>query len=561
MGLLSVDKVSFAYPESSEKRLDDVTFELAAGSFNVLFGKSGSGKTTLLRQLKPALSPFGEMTGLIKFDHRPLTELTLREQSEEIGFVMQNPDNQIVTDKVWHELAFGLESLGLDQATIRLRVAEMASYFGIQSWFLKNINELSGGQKQLLNLASIMALHPKLLILDEPTSQLDPIAATNFLETVAKINREIGTTVLISEHRLQEVLPMADQVFMMEKGRIMISGEPRTVGKALKETKNDLFIAMPAPMKIYGSCDAGSDYPLTVGEGRSWLEGRANKSAESFPEEKITETATMIEVKNLWFRYDRDAPDVIKDLSLSVPAGCFYSIVGGNGTGKSTALSLISRIRQPYRGKIKLKGKPLNKFSDNKLYHQFLGVLPQNPQSLFVKKTVLEDLYEIIDGKQAKRTAAYPLNMSKESAIAGIVELVHLEELLMKHPYDLSGGEQQRLALAKVLLLRPKILLLDEPTKGLDDFFKEELGEILLKLKEQGVTILMVSHDVEFVAKFSDLCGLFFDGSIVTTKPAREFFAGNSFYTTAANRMARGYFPNAVTVEEVIECLKKNQTS
>ncbi|MDT2759343.1 ABC transporter ATP-binding protein [Enterococcus xiangfangensis] len=561
MSLLSLEKVSFSYPESSEKKLDDINLELASGSFNVLFGKSGSGKTTLLRQLKPALSPFGKKSGLIRFDGRPLDELNLREQTEKIGFVMQNPDNQIVTDKVWHELAFGLESLGLDQATIRLRVAEMASYFGIQSWFLKDVQELSGGQKQLLNLASIMALHPRLLILDEPTSQLDPIAAGNFLETVAKINREIGTTILISEHRLQEVLPMADQVFLMEKSKIIVNGKPRDVGRMLKETKNDLFIAMPAPMKIYGSCDQGTDYPLTVGEGRSWLEKQTINTEEKTVEVNIPKTPPMIEVKDLWFRYQRTAPDVIKDLSFKVPAGSFYSIVGGNGTGKSTALSLISRIRQPHRGKIKLNGRPLNKFSEDELYHQFLGVLPQNPQSLFVKKTVLDDLFEITDGKQEKKSAAYPLKMSKEAAVAGIVELVHLEQLLDKHPYDLSGGEQQRLALAKVLLLRPKILLLDEPTKGLDDFFKQELGEILLKLKLQGVTILMVSHDVEFVAEFSDVCGLFFDGSLVTTKPAKDFFAGNSFYTTAANRMARGYFPNAVTVKEVIECLNQTQIS
>ncbi|MBM7711520.1 ABC transporter ATP-binding protein [Enterococcus xiangfangensis] len=561
MSLLSLEKVSFSYPESSEKKLDDINLELASGSFNVLFGKSGSGKTTLLRQLKPALSPFGKKSGLIRFDGRPLDELNLREQTEKIGFVMQNPDNQIVTDKVWHELAFGLESLGLDQATIRLRVAEMASYFGIQSWFLKDVQELSGGQKQLLNLASIMALHPRLLILDEPTSQLDPIAAGNFLETVAKINREIGTTILISEHRLQEVLPMADQVFLMEKSKIIVNGKPRDVGRMLKETKNDLFIAMPAPMKIYGSCDQGTDYPLTVGEGRSWLEKQTINTEEKTVEVNIPKTPPMIEVKDLWFRYQRTAPDVIKDLSFKVPTGSFYSIVGGNGTGKSTALSLISRIRQPYRGKIKLNGRPLNKFSEDELYHQFLGVLPQNPQSLFVKKTVLDDLFEITDGKQEKKSAAYPLKMSKEAAVAGIVELVHLEQLLDKHPYDLSGGEQQRLALAKVLLLRPKILLLDEPTKGLDDFFKQELGEILLKLKLQGVTILMVSHDVEFVAEFSDVCGLFFDGSLVTTKPAKDFFAGNSFYTTAANRMARGYFPNAVTVKEVIECLNQTQIS
>lgn len=580
MNCIEVKNFSFQYPKESHAALYQVSMEVEEGSFVVLCGKSGCGKSTLLRQFKSVLASHGEKKGEILYGGQNLEDVDLRTQSAEIGYVLQNPDNQIVTDKVWHELAFGLESLGYDTPTIRLRVAEMASYFGIHSWFLKNVSELSGGQKQLLNLASVMAMHPKLLILDEPTSQLDPIAASDFLETVRKINRDIGTTVILTEHRLEDVIPWADKVYVMDKGRMIADGTPNEIGEQLRTMGHDMFLSMPAPMQIYAGTNSSLRCPLTVSQGRRWLseeletkgikikkegnqEETAKKKSSIFeklaalkkePEKEIPE----IRIKDVWFRYERDLPDVVKGLSLDIKKGEIFAVVGGNGTGKSTAMSLIARIRFPYRGKIYLEGKEIGKYSDDELYHGFLGVMPQNPQSLFVKKTVREDLYEVIDGKRERKSEAYPIEMKKKDAVEGIVSLTRLEGLLERHPYDLSGGEQQRLALAKVLLLRPKILLMDEPTKGIDNHYKKELGEILRKLSEHGVTILMISHDVEFCAQYADRTGLFFQGNVVTSEESKKFFAGNNFYTTAANRMARNYFPNAVTVEDVVKAI--NQT-
>ena len=580
MNCIEVKNFSFQYPKESHAALYQVSMEVEEGSFVVLCGKSGCGKSTLLRQFKSVLASHGEKKGEILYGGQNLEDVDLRKQSAEIGYVLQNPDNQIVTDKVWHELAFGLESLGYDTPTIRLRVAEMASYFGIHSWFLKNVSELSGGQKQLLNLASVMAMHPKLLILDEPTSQLDPIAASDFLETVRKINRDIGTTVILTEHRLEDVIPWADKVYVMDKGRMIADGTPNEIGEQLRTMGHDMFLSMPAPMQIYAGTNSSLRCPLTVSQGRRWLseeletkgikikkernqEETAKKKNSIFeklaglkkePEKEIPE----IRIKDVWFRYERDLPDVVKGLSLDIKKGEIFAVVGGNGTGKSTAMSLIARIRFPYRGKIYLEGKEIGKYSDDELYHGFLGVMPQNPQSLFVKKTVREDLYEVIDGKRERKSEAYPIEMKKKDAVEGIVSLTRLEGLLERHPYDLSGGEQQRLALAKVLLLRPKILLMDEPTKGIDNHYKKELGEILRKLSEHGVTILMISHDVEFCAQYADRTGLFFQGNVVTSEESKKFFAGNNFYTTAANRMARNYFPNAVTVEDVVKAI--NQT-
>lgn len=573
MNCIETEKFSFRYPQSGKWTLRDIDMEVEDGSFVVLCGKSGCGKSTLLRQLKTSLAPHGEKTGIIRYMGRGLDTLDKRTQSAEIGYVLQNPDNQIVTDKVWHELAFGLESLGYDTPTIRLRVAEMASYFGIHEWFLKKVSELSGGQKQLLNLASVMAMHPGLLILDEPTSQLDPIAASDFLETVRKINRDVGTTVILTEHRLEDVIPWADRVYVMDEGEIIACGTPEETGKELKNRNHDMFLSMPTPMQIYAGVDSTLECPLTVSRGRRWLQeemsqrnripertqpetGENRKEKAKQKEKQKEKVIPEIRLRDVWFRYERELPDVVKGASLDVFKGEIFALVGGNGTGKSTMMSLIARIRYPYRGKIWLEGREINRYSDDELYHGFLGMLPQNPQSLFVKKTVRDDLYEMIDGTKERKSSAYSIDMKKSDAVAGIAALTKLEHLMDRHPYDLSGGEQQRLALAKILLLRPRILLMDEPTKGMDNHFKRELGEILKTLTKRGITVLMISHDVEFCAQYADRTGLFFQGAIVTSEASKDFFAGNSFYTTAANRMARRYFPNAVTVDDVIEELK-----
>ena len=563
--ILEIKDLCFAYPTEEARALNHVNLNVREGEFIVLCGKSGCGKSTMLAHMKTPMTPHGKRKGEILFKGRPLHEMNNKEQSRRIGFVLQNPDNQIVTDKVWHELAFGLESLGLPNEEIRIRVAEMASYFGIQGWFYKNVNELSGGQKQLLNLASIMAMHPDMLILDEPTSQLDPIAASDFLETVKKINRDMGTTIILTEHRLEDVFPAADKVFVMDHGEILAEGSPSYIGRVLKEKNHQMFLAMPVPMQIYAEVESEDECPITVRDGRQWLDRicEEKKIEPVYKEEQILkksrkpERKILLECQDVWFRYEKETPDVVKGLNLKLYEGEFYCLLGGNGTGKTTTLSLISRLRKPYRGRILLNGKDLRKYSDKELFRNYLGVLPQDPTTLFVKKTVELELYEMIGGVKEKKNDEYDIDMSKKEVVEGIVKLTYLEGLLHRHPYDLSGGEKQRLALAKVLLLRPKILLMDEPTKGLDSYFKEEFAEIIHLLLKQGVTIFMISHDIEFCASYGNRCGLFFDGNIVADGTPVTFFAGNNFYTTAANRMARKYLPEAVTGKDVVEWLKQ----
>lgn len=553
MAHFEIRDLSFAYAAAEDRLvLDNINFEIQQGQYVTICGKSGSGKTTLLKHLKSVLTPHGKRSGEILFEGKPLEQADLRTQSSKIGYVMQNPDNQIVTDKVWHELAFGLESLGEDQNTIRLRVAEMASYFGIQGWFHKDVAELSGGQKQLLNLASIMAMQPSVLILDEPTSQLDPIAASDFLNTVRKINLELGTTIIITEHRLEDIFHASDRVVVMDKGRIIADDEPKKVGEFLKGENSEMFAAMPSPVQIfYGvrddlerkalSGDAVYECPLTVREGRNWLSAVfPHAGSEPLHETAVAEKEweeiedAVVTVKEVWFRYEKNAPDVLKGTSFQVGRGSIFAIVGGNGTGKSTMLKCICSICKPYRGKILIdKGVKT-------------AMLPQDPQSLFVKKTVREELAEMCEGKD------------NQTLIREVAEVCDIAHLFDSHPYDLSGGEQQRTALAKVLLTQPDVLLLDEPTKGMDNFFKLQFAKILNQLKEKGVTIIMVSHDVEFCARYADSVSMFFDGGVITSNTPHRFFSKNSFYTTAANRMSRHLFTNAITNEDVIELCKKN---
>jgi len=547
MESIRIENLSFTYPDKCDKALEDINFTVKKGEFVLLCGRSGCGKTTLLRLLKSSLAPYGEISGSIYLGGKPLAEYNAKEQASEIGFVMQMCDNQIVTDKVWHELAFGLESLGVKQTEIRTKVSEMASFFGLQSWFYKKVTELSGGQKQLLNLASVMVMQPSVLILDEPTSQLDPIAAGEFLKTLEKINRELGVTVILTEHRLQDAFQMADRAIVMDDGKIIADGAPNEVGKILKSQNHDMYKALPTPMRVHGEVANALPCPLTVREGRMWLEEFSKENVLNpgvIPQDCLKEdNDIVIEIKDVYFRYEKELPDVVKGFNLRVHKGELLCLVGGNGTGKTTALSLISGLNAPYRGDIKIKGQSISKIKN--LYDGLLGVLPQNPQSVFVKKTVYLDLMEILSDKKLT-------NEEKEQKVQNISALCRIENLLESHPYDLSGGEQQRVAFAKILLIEPEILLLDEPTKGMDAHFKEEFADILMDLKESGATILMVSHDIEFAAEFADRCALMFDGSITSIDTPREFFKGKNFYTTSANRMARAKLADAVLAEDII---------
>ena len=563
MEILRVDGLKFSYPNQLKKALNNINFSIDEGDFVLICGESGCGKSTLLRHLKPELSPHGQVSGDIYYYSQKINDYSSKQLASEIGYVLQNPDSQIVTDKVWHELAFGLENMGLDTQSIRLRVAEMASFFGIQGWFRKNVNDLSGGQKQLLNLASIMAMQPKILILDEPTSQLDPIAAKDFIDTLVRINKELSTTIIMTEHNLEDIYSVCDKVIVMEDGKVICNDTNYKVVDILSGDKNHkMFKSLPTPSKIYNQLneylEGANKSPLTVKDCRQWL----NDSMDEVTITKLDDTETeinidekdreiAIELKDVYFQYNKISEPTIRDLSFKVYKGEIYSILGGNGTGKSTTLSLVARQRKPQRGKIFINNIEMKKYNNKSLYENNLALLPQNPQSLFVFETVREDLEEVLILQNKDREY-----IDKE--VKRVSKLLDIEHLLEHHPYDLSGGELQKAGMAKVMLLNPKIILLDEPTKGLDAYCKEEIGKMLLKLRDTGVTIVVVSHDIEFSARYSDRCAMFFDGSIVSEGTPKEFFLGNNFYTTVSNRIARNIFEDTLIYEDVVSLCKKN---
>lgn len=550
---VNIVDLEFSYPNASRPSVNGISLSLEKGSFTCICGPSGCGKTTLLRNLKPSITPHGMRRGRIEIFGKHVESFEGRpgEEAQTIGYVLQNPENQIVTDKVWHELAFGLENLGLPTETIRLRIAEIASFFGIQSWFDKDVSELSGGQKQLLNLAAVMVMQPEILILDEPTSQLDPIAAVDFLDAVKKINNDIGTTVIITEHRLDNVVSMSDRLIVMDSGKILVNDEPYNAVFRLAEINHPMFLAMPNPAQAYRSALGflkGEEslirdvsriqkhrMPLNVREGRQWLDCIMNGIPVRYArmeKEKAYDTSKIkLSTTDLWFRYEKNGRDIIKGLTLKVYDGEILAIIGGNGTGKTTLLSVLAGMRRAYRGKYKINGNRT-------------ALLPQNPQSLFVCDTVKEELLEAFEGTSIQKS-------EQNIKIQEIAEFLEINTLMDKHPYDISGGEQQRVALGKVLLLEPDLLLMDEPTKGLDNLLKMKFGELLRRLASNGRTLIFVSHDIEFCSRFANRCIMFFDGGISGEGTPRKLFSGNNFYTTAANRMARSYFVDGILPEDI----------
>ena len=534
MELLTVKNLSFTYPMCDNPAIHDISFSIQKGELIVLCGATGCGKSTLLQLLKPELTPNGTQEGEILFNGTPIQEISPSVSASKIGYVMQKPEQQIVTDKVWHEMAFGLENLNTPVSVIAKRTAEMASYFGVGSWYDKETSALSGGQKQLLNLSAVMVMHPELLILDEPTAQLDPVSASEFFTAIRKLNQD-GLTVIVAEHRLEEVIPLCDRMIIMKDGGILTIDKPE---KAILSIRNEkaLLCAMPSVSRLYLELETDGICPLTVRQGREYLSHyeieQRSLSAEPYQHsEKIA-----LQFEEVFFRYQRNAPDILKGMNLTVYENEIFCILGENGSGKSTALKVSANLLSIYSGNIQVFGKKLKSYKKGALYQNCLAMLPQDVQTLFLRNTVREELENIDIGQ-------LPFDV---------------EKLSDRHPYDLSGGEQQLLALAKVLHANPKLLLLDEPTKGIDANSKLQLIQVLRQLKANGMTIIIVTHDLELSAECADRCGMFFHGGIVSEDTPKEFFSRNYFYTTPVSRMTRDYFDKAVILEDAVTLCKRN---
>lgn len=546
-----INSLSFSYPDSKKQALKNINLTVNQGEFIVICGKSGSGKSTLLRMLKPELTPHGTKTGEITFfDNK---NFSLRDSAEKIGFLLQNTEYQAVTHSVRSELAFGLENLGLDSKTIRLRIAEISAYFSLENIIDKKISELSGGQKQMVCLASILMMHPDVIIFDEPTSQLDPMSAETLFNTVYKLCKENGITVIITEHRLESLIPIADRAIVIDEGEIISDTSPREIPSELR--KNDDFVssAVPTSMRLHADLDLTSPSPLNVAEGRQMLTSlftEKPKYTELTVNADKNTNELAIEAKDLWFAYDKSRY-VLKGLDLKIKKGSFFALLGANGAGKTTALSLLSGLLPCKQGKIKLFGKSMVKYKESELFGKLIGVLPQKCESLFGGYTVREDLEKAL-------YKSIPDKKERKAKLEEVASFCEITNLLNRHPYDISGGEMQRAALCMVLLNNPQILFLDEPTKGMDNLFKRQLASKIIELNGKGITVIMVSHDTEFCAEHCDECALIFDGMCALQEDTTKFFTQNFFYTTTANKIAREFFTSAVTERQVLELCRQN---
>ena len=599
--IIQIRDLTFAYAAGDEPVLSDINIDIGSGEFVIIMGSSGSGKTTLLKMLKRNMIPAGRYSGRVYIYGKESDKLTDRENAAGIGYVSQDPDNQIVTDKVWHELAFGLENLGMDNVTIRKKVAEMSEYFGITGWYDREVSKLSGGQKQILNLASVMVMQPGILLLDEPTANLDPLAAIRFLDVVKRINQELGVTVVMVEHNLEHIYADADRIIAIDKGRVAANSSPKKAAADIIAAGSFLIEGLPVASRLYSGYNKkngnsvvsynnvnidsnnkdnhilSDEIPLTVKEGRRWyvnykkvygkditkdkdkinnfagksiindkvikkdvleednITGNKNKKRIGFIKKNNLENKssrkntdnienTVCQLKNVSYSYNKKLPYIIDGVDVSFKEGRITAILGGNGAGKSTMLKLIAGIIKPVCGKI--------------ISNKRIIMLPQDPKAVFTEVSVEEELAEVLMDKGNGIYNNMPME-DKREIVEQIIEEFGLNDIRKNNPYDISGGQQEKLAIAKVLLLKPEVLLLDEPTNGLDPYFKKTLGKLLKKINADGVTIIIVSHDLEFVDSFCDDVIMLFDRKVAAQDSTHKFLRDNMFYTTNYYRIIK----------------------
>ena len=541
MAYLTVTDLTFTYHGSSAPALAGCSLSVGEGEFLLVVGRSGCGKTTLLRSLKPALAPHGTRTGSITLGGAPIDGLSPRDAATLVGFVGQDPERQAVCDTVFAEIAFGLEAVGVDGVLIPGRVAEAADFLGIAHLAPKKIAELSGGEKQLVNLAAALALRPRVLLFDEPVTRLDPPAKLRFLSAIRRVNEEAGVTVILAGHDTEELFSSVDRVAYMEGGRIVSVRSPAAFAATADGTALAFLPTVPRVFRLAGESE---NLPLSVRDGRAHLASLPGESVPADEPAPRVEGAPLLSAKGVWFRYGRNEPDVVRDLSCSLRAGEICSVVGPNGAGKTTLLKLLAGILRPVAGSVRYDGKK----GAPETGRGAICYLPQNPALLFARDSVREELEEMTRARQ-----------DGEDAIVRVAERLSLGGLLASHPYDLSGGEQTRLALAKLLLLSPRVLLLDEPTAGLDPIAEKELAAILRETAAEGCAILFATHDLGFAAAVSDRCAAFFNATLTGGADARSFFFSNRFYTTQAVRLTRDLLPICLTPEEVVSALGKRK--
>lgn len=548
MEVYSVSDLSFRYPGAKENAIKNISFNISSGEFVLLCGVSGSGKSTLLKCLKTCLRPHGDLTGVVRFSGNDLDSCDYLTQAQKIGFVLSSCDYQTITDTVMHELAFGMENLGIDNYEMKKRIAEISSFLGLDGLLDKPIDSLSGGKRRILSLASVLIMQPDVLIFDEPVAQLDPVGAEEFTQVIYKVNREFGTTVIVCEHELDSFFSIADRVLVMSQGAIISDASPDETIRIIKEKHSDLVGLLPLPARVFVRSGIDiSSIPADIPHARQVLLS-LDRDFVIVPDRSLfSDKKPFVKAENIFFSYGKNKDDVLRGIRLEAYPGEILSVVGGNGSGKTTLLHCIASIKKPFSGRVMIGDSVSSKKNTVKV-----ALMPQDPTTLFVKDNLHDDLYEVLDDSISEA--------DKEELICRCADLCSLGHLLQRHPFDLSGGERQRAALAKLLLTDPDLILLDEPVKGLDRPSKQQTGKLLRRIVGSGICVIMVTHDMDFAAEYSDRCTLLFNGECCKCLPSKDFFLGSTFYTTCGRRMTRNIIDGCVTENDILVALGSSQT-
>lgn len=586
MALFKIENLTYYYPDGERPALKEVNLSIEEGEFILVAGGSGSGKSSLARVLAGLLPDFygGRFGGRVYFRGRDLRGLDRRKLAREVGMVFQDPEKQLVMTGVEAEIAFGLENLGAPRAEMSRRVAEVISFLGLADLRYAFTATLSGGQKQKLALAAVLAMQPQVLVLDEPTSQLDPVAAEDFLNLVKRLNEEMGFTIVLIEQRLERCYHLADRVLFMEGGRVAQDGPPEQVARRL--VQKDALIVPPVarlfallgapeiPVTVkegrkllrtvfpvssaasqgedgvgvwrFASAGAGSGTTVTARDkdtaGRHLLFGGPDRWKER---RKTTHAAppaplSLLEVKNLWFTYS-GGKEVLREINCRVCAGECVAVLGENGAGKSTLLKNMAGLLRPGRGRVLFMGSDWSKYSDGPGEH--VAYLSQNPNDYLFQDTVEEELLFTLKN----------FGLADNGVVDELLKRLHISGYRRVNPRDLSGGERQRVALAAVLVTRPQLVLLDEPTRGMDYRLKSELGRFLKERADAGAGVVLVTHDVEFAAEYATRVMMLFDGRLVADGQKHVVMGESVFYSTQVGKLCRGFTEGVLTFQEALK--------
>ena len=558
--MIKIEDLTFSYSGSDRPSLKNINLEIGSGEFVLVTGPSGGGKSSLCRCLNGLIPHFygGEITGRVSIGGMDTLEHSTRELATRVGMVFQDPENQLVSMDVEREIAFGLENLSFPRGLIARRIEESLDTLGIAGLRYRQIHELSGGEKQKVAIASVLALHPDILMLDEPTSELDPKGAEEVLSVVTRLNDELGLTVIIVEHRLDRVLQYVDRIIVLSEGKIALDGGVGSIMSRDYGELSRLGVGVPPLLRLVHELKGRGinvgRVPLTVKEGRAVLDrvfqevgGELDLSAGNNGGRRLVET------KRLYYTYTETGLTALKDVSLSIDGGEFVAVMGRNASGKSTLVKHFNRLLEPTKGRVYVEGADTGKVTIAGLARK-VGFIFQNPNDHLFADTVEEEISFTMKNLGFDRTEI-------ETGVSRMLAEFGLEEYRRRYPRSLSGGEKQRVALASVLAVRPRILILDEPTRGMEYRLKSELMQFLDRYRKQGNSVILVSHDVETVAEYADRVVLLSEGKVVVDGEKHEVLSRALLFSPQINRLAQAFVRygvpgNILTVGEALSVLK-----